>query len=484
MEISGGRAPDDGAVGEERSSGPGRRWGRAAAAAGVVVALAASGAAWLAASQARTPEQRAASAAAPPRSDVTVPAEPGPLVDRGTWDGTLTRSSSLVVRGPESGGGAARQVVTRLSLKPGAKLANGSPAAEISGRPLFLLEGAFPAYRDLAEGMRGPDVRQLQQALRQLYGTPATGTFDGRTARDLQRLYRSAGYQPLPTSGCGAAPGDGTDARTGGSGAGGSGSAGSGSGESGSGGSGTGGSDSGGSTTAGSATAGSGTGGSGAGGSGTGGPGATSAPEGSPGPAVPPPPAPRAVVTLPMSEVVFLDALPATVGEVSGRVGANASDPLFTVTGGRWLIKVPVPDTALPAFTSLPRGTRAKITGDRLGGGALQGSYESVSTGSPRHAYFGVTGTVSDTALGSPVTVDAVRRSSSPDSLIVPVSALWTDPAGLVSVTVVQGDRRRHVPVDVGLTVGGRAAVTGTDPALAKGARLLVGYAYREAGLG
>jgi hypothetical protein len=185
-----------------------------------------------------------------------------------------------------------------------------------------------------------------------------------------------------------------------------------------------------------------------------------------------------------MSEVVYMGSLPATVGEVSGRVGANASEPLFTVTGGRWQIKVPVSDTALPDFTSLARGTRAKVTGDRLGGAALGSSYERVSAGSPRHAYFGVTGPVPDTALGSPVRVEAVRRSSSPDSLIVPVSALWTDPAGLVSVTVVQGDRRRHVPVDVGLTVGGRAAVTGSDPVLAKGARLLVGYAYQESGLG
>ncbi|MFD7323752.1 hypothetical protein ACFV9D_22065 [Streptomyces sp. NPDC059875] len=472
MEISGGgrRTADEESVAgehdEERAEGAGaargviprRRWGRVAAASGVVVALAASGGAWLAASQARTPEQRAASAAAPPRSSVTVPAEAGPLVDRRTWDGTLTRSSNLVVRGPESGGGAARQVVTRLSVKPGRKLANGSLGAEISGRPLFLLEGAFPAYRDLGEGMQGPDVRQLQQALQQLYGTPVTGTFDDRTARDLKRLYRSAGYRPLL-----GAEGGGDAGSTAGGSAGTSG------------------------------TADGKTGGSGTGGGDTGATGATGANSGSSGSAgsagssgsgAMPPPATRTVVTLPMSEVVFMGSLPATVGEVSGRVGANASDPLFTVTGGRWQIKIPVSDTTLPDFTSLPQGTRAKISGDRLAGAALQGSYEKVSTGTARHAFFDVTGSVPDSALGSSVKVEAVRRSSSPDSLIVPVSALWTDPAGLVSVTVVQGDRRRHVPVDVGLTVGGRAAVTGADPALAKGAHLLVGYAYREAGLG
>ncbi|GGT89530.1 peptidoglycan-binding protein [Streptomyces lateritius] len=430
MEIGGGDRRSEGApIGGESGPAARRRWGRIAAATGVVVALAASGSAWLAASQARTPEQRAASAAAPPRSSVTVPAEAGPLVDRRTWDGVLSRSTSLVVRGPESGGGAARQVVTRLSVKPGEKLGNGALGAEISGRPLFLLEGAFPAYRDLSEGMQGPDVRQLQQALQQLYGTPVTGTFDDRTARDLKRLYRRAGYRPLL-----GAEGGGTDSAPGGGGGGGTGVTG------------------------------------------------TSGTSGTPGGA--PPAAGRTVVTLPMSEVVFMGSLPATVGEVSGRVGANASDPLFTVTGGRWQIRIPVTGTALPDFTTLPQGTRATVSGDRLGGAALQATYARVSTGTARHAFFDVAGKVPDSALGSEVKVEAVRRGSSADALVVPVSALWTDPAGTVSVTVVQGERRRHVPVDVALTVGGRAAVTGADPALRKGARLLVGYAYREAGLG
>ncbi|MER8042421.1 hypothetical protein [Streptomyces sp. NPDC094032] len=416
---------------------PKRRWGRVAGAAGLVLALAASGGAWIAASQARTPEQRASSAAAPPRSSVTVPAEAGPLVDRKRWDGTLTRSSTLTVKGPESGAGAARQVVTRLSLKPGQRLANGAVAAEVSGRPLFLLEGAFPAYRDLAEGMEGPDVRQLQQALEGLYGTPVTGSFDDRTARDLKRLYRAAGYRAQlgPEGGSG-----------------------------------------------GSATDGGTSGGKAATDGGTG----EGKAQGGTNSSAPPPQA-RTVVTLPMSEVTYLGALPAVVGDVPGRVGMSAAEPLFTVTGGHWQVKVPVTDLDLPDLTALPRGARAEAYGDGagLGKGRLQGSYDRLSTGSTaRTAYFDIGGRVPDGALGSSVTVEVVRRTSPPDALVVPVSALWTDPAGVVSVTVLQGDRRRHVPVEVALTVGGRAAVTFTDPALKAGAPLLVGYAYREAGLG
>ncbi|MEU6931757.1 hypothetical protein [Streptomyces sp. NPDC046374] len=427
---------------------PKRRWGRVAGAAGLVLALAASGGAWIAASQARTPQQRASSAAAPPRSSVTVPAEAGPLVDRRRWDGTLTRSSTLTVKGPESGTGAARQVVTRLSLKPGQRLANGAVAAEISGRPLFLLEGAFPAYRDLTEGMEGPDVRQLQQALEQLYGTPVTGAFDDRTARDLKRLYRRAGYRAQlgPEGGTGTGALGGGAATDGGTGAG---------------------SDGGGGT---------GKGNGGGTSSGTGG-----------GSSAPPPPPARTVVTFPMSEVTYLGSLPAVVGDVPGRVGTGAAEALFTVTGGHWQVKVPVTESDLPDLTALPRGTRAEAHGEGagLGKGRLQGSYDRLSTGgTARTAYFDIGGRVPDGALGSSVTVEVVRRTSPPDALVVPVSALWTDPAGVVSVTVLQGDRRRHVPVEVALTVGGRAAVTFSDPVLKAGAPLLVGYAYREAGLG
>ncbi|MEU8763088.1 hypothetical protein [Streptomyces sp. NPDC048659] len=420
---------------QEAPGGPRRRrWGRVAGAAGLVLVLAASGGAWIAASQARTPEQRAASAAAPPRSSVTVPAAAGPLVDRKRWDGTLTRSSTLTVKGPESGAGAARQVVTRLALHPGQRLANGAVAAEVSGRPLFLLEGAFPAYRDLAEGMEGPDVRQLQQALEQRYGTPVTGTFDDRTARDLKRLYRAAGYRAQLGPAGGAAP------------------------------------DVGGKTSGGGSAG------------GDGGPGSDSGSD--PGSGAAPPPPARTVVTLPMSEVTYLGSLPAVVGDVPGRVGMSAAEPLFTVTGGHWQVAVPVTEPDLPDLTALPKGTRAEARGEGLGAARLQGSYARLGTGTARTAYFDMGGSVPDRALGSAVTVEVVRRTSPPDAVVVPVSALWTDPAGVVSVTVLQGDRRRHVPVEVALTVGGRAAVTAADPVLKAGAPLLVGYAYREAGLG
>src|SRR5262249_43617938 len=64
------------------------------------------------------------------------------------------------------------------------------------GRPLLALTGSFPAYRDIGEGDTGPDVRQLQTALKAKYRTPVTGVFDARTSADVRRLYQAARYDP------------------------------------------------------------------------------------------------------------------------------------------------------------------------------------------------------------------------------------------------------------------------------------------------
>jgi peptidoglycan hydrolase-like protein with peptidoglycan-binding domain len=85
-----------------------------------------------------------------------------------------------------------------MPVRAGQSVRSGQVIAEVSGRPVIVLSGRFPAYRDIGDGDEGPDVRQLQQALRARYGTPVTGRADHRTLADLRRLYRAIGY-PVPT---------------------------------------------------------------------------------------------------------------------------------------------------------------------------------------------------------------------------------------------------------------------------------------------
>lgn len=93
-------------------------------------------------------------------------------------------------------------MVTRVPKTRGEPIAAGQVVVEVSGRPLIVLPGSAPAYRDLREGQHGPDVTQLQQALRslRLYSTKISGTFDAATRAAVLRLYGALGYDAPTTA--------------------------------------------------------------------------------------------------------------------------------------------------------------------------------------------------------------------------------------------------------------------------------------------
>lgn len=175
--------------------------GRIIGGAVTLVLLAATGTAWWVAADARTPAQQAAESAAPDDSVITANVEERELLELLELDGELQRADELKVTAPGGGGeegegNSGQALVSKLPTKKGDKVNPGAVLIEINGRPYFALQGAIPAYRDLVEGDKGPDVEQLQKALSPLFGTPVTGTFDARTASDVVQLYQNAGYQP------------------------------------------------------------------------------------------------------------------------------------------------------------------------------------------------------------------------------------------------------------------------------------------------
>jgi|GEM_PF-1383297 len=109
----------------------------------------------------------------------------------------------------QSGGGIALSVqapanrslvVSGHTIKEGNEAAWCKPIIEVSGRPVFALKGAVPAYRDLADGDSGEDVRQLQTALRDCgYNIRADGYYGDQTAAAIKEMYKNAGYV-APTS--------------------------------------------------------------------------------------------------------------------------------------------------------------------------------------------------------------------------------------------------------------------------------------------
>ncbi|HEX5190137.1 MAG TPA: peptidoglycan-binding domain-containing protein [Streptosporangiaceae bacterium] len=87
-------------------------------------------------------------------------------------------------------------VLTRMPEKAGDRVKPGHVIAEIDGRPVILLRGRLPAYRNLHEGDHGPDVTQLQRGLLRLgYADyDARGHFGESTALALLLFYRHLGY--------------------------------------------------------------------------------------------------------------------------------------------------------------------------------------------------------------------------------------------------------------------------------------------------
>jgi peptidoglycan hydrolase-like protein with peptidoglycan-binding domain len=92
-----------------------------------------------------------------------------------TWEGTLGYGSPFTVAAQgsrpssesESESAAPSTTVTRL-VDQGATVARGDELFRVNEQPITLLFGVIPMYRDLAPGVSGPDVKQLEANLAKL----------------------------------------------------------------------------------------------------------------------------------------------------------------------------------------------------------------------------------------------------------------------------------------------------------------------------
>lgn len=87
-------------------------------------------------------------------------------------------------------------MVTKAPPEVGTELGDGQIVAEVSGRPVFALQGDLPVFRTLTTGVIGDDVEQLEAALARLGFNPGPvdGTFDASTATAVSSFYTNAGY--------------------------------------------------------------------------------------------------------------------------------------------------------------------------------------------------------------------------------------------------------------------------------------------------
>lgn len=164
----------------------------------LVAVAAAAGLGWMAGQRVRSPDQIAYEAQPPEPSLITVEVELTELAadvitraDVGYDDpAALSLSGAL--------GGQPSVLLVTSAPERGAELAEGSAAIEVSGRPVFLLIGEIPVFRDLRPKAKGPDVLQLEEALSRLgyFDLTPDDVWDPDTGAAAAAWYEAAGYAP------------------------------------------------------------------------------------------------------------------------------------------------------------------------------------------------------------------------------------------------------------------------------------------------
>jgi hypothetical protein len=373
--------------------------------------------------------QQAAIAVPPSPSTLTAVVEAGPLKKVVHFSGKVTFPAGTILRATAAPA-SMKAVVTKVAVTSGQTVRGGELLAEISGRPLFLLEGQFPLYRELHAGDQGSDVTELQLGLRKVFGLPhVTGTFDSDTERAVRRLYSGYGYRPpeiAATPPPSAAPSN----------------------------------------------------------SGSAGPTVSKSPSGS-----------SVGLSVSQAEILFVSKLPLRIASVTARVGGDGTGDIATTSLGSPHIEAEVPavdqyDVGLwkpgisgtvqigarrfpVSFSEVSHPATPATTGQQPQAGAQP------SQNSPERVLgsFSAPVTVLSQAGGRPVAVDVVEQEAPADTVVVPVSALWTDSSGTTAVQVLADAKRlMAVRVSVRLVVDGMAAVSAREGNLRPGARVVIGY--------
>jgi peptidoglycan hydrolase-like protein with peptidoglycan-binding domain len=165
-----------------------RRSRRKVVAAGVVAAVAAAAVA------VTVPHRGGGHARAAPKQTTTAAVERRDLVNREQVNGTLGYAPL-----PATLAAARAGVLTTVAAE-GAVVDRGQALYGLDGTPVLLLFGSTPAYRDLVEGMAGPDVRQLKENLVALGDATWAGigdddVFGSAAAAALRRFQAAAGVE-------------------------------------------------------------------------------------------------------------------------------------------------------------------------------------------------------------------------------------------------------------------------------------------------
>jgi peptidoglycan hydrolase-like protein with peptidoglycan-binding domain len=162
----------------------GRRRRLVWAALGAVLVAVAAGA-WLWAGNTSTDRARA-----PAGPVATATVQRGTIAATESWDGTLEFGRPVTVKSSAAG------TITRL-VAQGETVERGDELYRVNERPVILLHGAVPMYRDLAPGDAGVDVGQLETNLAKLgyEGFTVDGAYTASTAAAVRTWQSDTGAE-------------------------------------------------------------------------------------------------------------------------------------------------------------------------------------------------------------------------------------------------------------------------------------------------
>ncbi|MFJ5867727.1 peptidoglycan-binding protein [Streptomyces parvus] len=378
----------------------------------------------------KSPAQAAADTRPPAPSVLTAPVQKKVLSDTVITRGKVAASQRLDVSGEGVGEkSSGRSVVTKAPVRTGQPLRMGQLLLEISGRPVFVLRGEVPSYRDLGPGSTGQDVSQLQQALAGLgygSGNDRAGTFGPGTEAAVTRFYRAHGHapaqgQPAPLASTQNPAGKdeaeergvGDEARR----------------------------------------------------------------------ATP-------TVTVPMAEIVYVRAEPAFIDQAHAEVGDDARGELISVSAGKPIVEGSVrPDLKRLVKPGMKVSIASEVTGSRAAGeveyvAAKPTEPEKGSEQAADGSYaikVKPTTTLPADLVGEDVRLTITAASSKKPVLAVPTAAVSAGEDGHTTVTVLRGQREVRTRVDTGMAADGYVEVSPAEGSrLAVGDRVIVGTDERR----
>jgi len=168
----------------------------------VAIAVAFGAGGYVLGQQLESPEDARAEVAAPEASLIAVPVEATALSNDVVVRGDAEFEGAIDLELDASLGDGTSRVVTGRVPEIDAEVSEGDVIIEVSGRPVFVLGGDLPTFREFKPGLEGDDVLQLETSLARLgfLDVEPDRLYGSATEQAISAMYEAVGYEPRAAS--------------------------------------------------------------------------------------------------------------------------------------------------------------------------------------------------------------------------------------------------------------------------------------------